>query len=126
MALYRYACNECGKTYIGEPRPGMMCNCHPPHIMIGTPYVARAAPLSQALLQSLRIQQATELRGELCARWGIDNYSHSTHGSNFAGSQTVVQLINNIVEKLDGATRARVRLRVIADYQYDIDTKSMT
>ena len=94
--------------------------------MIGTPYVARAAPLSEELLQPLRIQQANERRGELCARWRISNFSHNTHGANFAGSQTLVQLINNIVEKLDGATRERVRQQVIDEYQYDIDKKAMT
>lgn len=94
--------------------------------MIGTLYVARTAPLSAELLESKRIQDANELRAELCTRWGIANFSHGTHGANFSAPQTVVQLINNIVERLEGATRERVKQAVIRDYQYDIDTKSMT
>lgn len=105
----------------------MTCNCPPPrNVMIGTPYVAPAVPLSDALLESKSIQDATALRSELCERWAITNFSHKTHGSNFSSPQTVVQLIHNIVEKLEGPTRARVRLRVIDDYQYDIDKRSMT
>lgn len=104
----------------------MMCNCRPPRVMIGTPYVARTAPLSAELLESKRIQDANELRAELCRRWGITNFSHATHGSNFSAPQTVVQLINNIVERLDGATRERVKQLVIREYRYDIDTQSMT
>jgi len=126
MATYRYHCSECGKTYIGEPNPGLKCNCNPAKTMIGSPYIAPPAPLSPQLLVQLKIEDANALRAKLCKDWDIKNFSHKTHGSNFSGSQTVVQLINNIVEKLDGQTREDVKAHVIQDYQYDIDTKSMT
>jgi hypothetical protein len=94
--------------------------------MIGAPYVAPAVPLSQALLTSLNIQAATLRRAQLCQQWGIDNKSHKPHGSNFSGSQTLVQLINNIVEPLVGAQRERVSGLIITEFGYDIDTQQMT
>jgi hypothetical protein len=123
---YRYSCLMCGKTYIGPPQPGMMCNCQPPKPMIGTPYVAPIAPLSAELQVSLSIKEATPRRAQLCQQWGIDNKSHKPHGSNFSGSQTLVQLINNIVEPLVGAERERVRALIITEFSYDIVTQQMT
>ncbi len=116
----------CGKTYIGPPQPGMMCNCHPPKQMIGTPYVAPMAPLSQELQTSLNIQAATTRRAQLCQQWGIDNKSHKPHGSNFSGSQTLAQLIGDIVEALVGPQRERVKALIIEEFSYDIDTMQMT
>lgn len=126
MPQYRYSCNECGKTYIGPAQPGMTCNCTPARILIGTPYAPAAPPLSDDLLVQLNIQNATQRRADLCRRWGIENKSHKTHGANFSAPQSLVQLINNIVEPLQGADRERVRQLVITDYQYDIDTRMMT
>lgn len=85
-----------------------------------------APPLSQELQVQLNIQNATDKRAELCQLWGIDNKSHKTHGANFSAPQSLVQLINNIVEPLQGADRERVRQLCITKYQYDIDTRLMT
>ena len=104
----------------------MMCNCHPPKPMIGALVATPVVPLSQELLVSLNIKEATVRRGQLCQQWGIDNKSHRPHGSNFSGSQTLVQLINNIVEPLVGAQRERVSALIIAEFGYDIDTQQMT
>ena len=123
---YRYFCSECGKTYIGVQQPGMQCNCTPPKTLIGAIYVIPPAPISDELMEQLRIQQANERRAELCEAWGITNFSHQTHGSNFSAPQTLLQLINNIVAKLQGATRARVKDLIIQQYQFDIDTQKMT
>ena len=117
-AMPRYSCNQCGKSYMGPAVRGMMCNCSPPRPMA-------ISPLSTELQEHLRIQEATQRRSELCRAWGIDNLSHGSHGSNFSGTQSLVQLINDIVNPLVGANRARVRLLVIAQYQYDIDTRQM-
>jgi hypothetical protein len=126
MADYRYHCSNCGKTYIGPASPGMMCTCAPPKQMIGSPYVTQAAPLSPELLAVLNIDAATKRRTELCAAWGVKNKSHSSHGSNFSGNQTLAQLINNIVEPVQGsAERGRVKALIIEQFQYDIDTQQM-
>jgi hypothetical protein len=125
MALYKYFCNQCGKTYIGEPNPGMVCNCTPPRLMIGAPYVLTPEPLSAELLTQLNIQAATTRRGELCGAWSINNHSHKSHRGNFSAPQTLVQLINNIVTPLIGAERERVSILVIRDFGYDIDTQRM-
>lgn len=121
---YRYFCGECGKTYVGPQLPGKMtCNCTPPRQISGTLIVT---PLSDALLAVLSISEATDLRRELCSRWGIANKSHNTHGSNFSGNQTVVQLIHNIIAPVQGDLWDRVRAHVINDYSYDINTQQMT
>ncbi len=126
MSDYRYSCSDCGKTYIGPPKSGMFCNCAPPKVMIGTPYIPKVAPISDELKEQLKIQDATEKRAELCQLWGIDNKSHKTHGSNFSAPQSLMQLINNIVDPVQGADRERVRQLVIKKYSYDIDTQMMT
>jgi hypothetical protein len=121
---WRYACNECGKTYIGEKLPGSMtCLCSPPRSISGQKIIT---PLSAELLTSLSIHQATVLRGQLCADWGIENKSHATHGSNFAGNQTVVQLIHNILTPVTGAARDHARQRIRVTYGYDPDAREMT
>ncbi len=104
----------------------MFCNCAPPKVMIGTPYIPKVAPISDELKEQLKIQDATEKRAELCQLWGIDNKSHKTHGSNFSAPQSLMQLINNIVDPVQGADRERVRQLVIKKYSYDIDTQMMT
>ena len=104
----------------------MTCNCDPPRVLIGTPYQPVMVPLSAQLQTPLNITQATERRELLCSRWGIINKSHKQHGSNFSGSQTLAQLINNIVEPLQqGTERERVRGLVLRDFDYDIDTRMM-
>jgi hypothetical protein len=108
------------------PQSGMTCNCKPPKVMIGTPYIPKVAPISDELQKQLKIQSATEKRAELCKAWGIDNKSHKQHGSNFSAPQSLVQLINNIVEPLQGADRERVRRLVVTQYSYDIDSAMMT
>jgi hypothetical protein len=94
--------------------------------MIGAPYVPPPVPISTELQTQMRIQVAATRRAELCRDWGIVSHSHSAHGSNFSAPQSLVQLINNIVEPLVGAERQRVRDLVIRDFQYDIDTQTMT
>jgi len=98
----------------------------PAKLMIGAPYVPPVIPLSRELLEQLNIQNATDRRGRLCQEWGIVSHSHRTHGSNFSAPQTLVQLINNIVEPLQGAERQRVRDLVITQFSCDIDTQTMT
>ena len=122
--LYRYFCDVCGKTYVGTPLPGKMtCNCSPARQITGTMVVT---PLSDALLTVYSISNATALRGQLCANWGITNKSHATHGANFSGNQTLVQLISNIVGPVSSQDWERVRALVIRDYNYDISTQRMT
>ena len=124
---YRYHCQDCGKTYIGEPTPGMLCNCTPAKVMTGTPYVVQGPPLSDELQQLYSISQAATKRAELCNLWGIANKSHAQHGSNFSGNQTLAQLILNIVAPVQATQeRARVRQLVIQKYHYDIDSQRMT
>jgi hypothetical protein len=121
---YRYSCSECGATYIGEQVVGKTCGSG--HKMTGSPYVMKAAPLSDELKHSYSITEATKLRGELCSMWKIANKSHKAHGSNFSGNQTLEQLIQNIVEPVaEGAERERVKLLCIGKYQYDFDVRAM-
>jgi hypothetical protein len=114
------------KTYIGPPNPGIQCNCIPPKTMIGKLVATAVIPLSDDLQESLSIKVATERRAQLCQAWGIDNKSHKQHGSNFSSPQTLVNLINNIVEPVQGADRERVRGLIIEQFQYDINSKLMT
>jgi hypothetical protein len=117
---------DCGKTYIGPQAPGMTCNCMPPKLMIGTPVASVARPLSQELQQLYTIGNATQLRAQLCQRWGIVNKSHAQHGSNFSGNQTLAQLIQNIVSPIQAPVeRSRVKALIIREYGYDIDTQAM-
>jgi len=125
MTDYRYHCDECGKTYIGPPLGGMDCNCTPPKRLVGKPYVPTPVHYSAALTKSLDRQDADNLRDALCDRWLITNKSHKFHKGNMSGNQSVVSLINNICEKVIGDDRERVRLLVIRDYSYDIDTQLM-
>lgn len=123
---YRYQCLDCGKTYIGLPSPGMMCNCVPAKPMIGTQIKEQPKLLSADLQEVYDIGKATKKRGELCAAWGIANKSHKSHGSNFAGNQTLAQLIQNIVAPVTAVgERQRVRLLIIQQYGYDIDLQGM-
>lgn len=126
MPDYRYQCLDCGKTYMGPQLPGgMKCNCNPPKSIIGKIVAAPVIPLSSELTKELNIVQATELRNQLCVRYGITNKSHKTHGSNFSGNQKVVNLIHNIVDPVTGTLRNTVRTAIIRDYSYDIDTRQM-
>lgn len=93
--------------------------------MHGTAYAIQVPPLSKELQASLNIKESTELRGRLCKNWAIASHSHATHGSNFSGSQTLVNLIKNIVEPLKGGEYERVRLLVMRDYHYDITSQTM-
>jgi hypothetical protein len=121
---YRYYCDKCGKTYVGPMLSGKMeCNCQPPRQISGTELVT---PLSAELLQDLDITAANELRNRLCTAWGIKNKSHTTHGSNFSGNQTVIQLINNIIKPVEGDLWEKVRAHIIRDYSYDINSGKMT
>jgi len=121
---YRYYCDKCGTTYIGPMLPNKMeCNCKPPKQIAGTEIVT---PLSAALLQDLDITAANELRGRLCTAWDIKNKSHATHGSNFSSNQTVIQLINNIIQPVTGELWEKVRAHIIRDYNYDINSGKMT
>jgi hypothetical protein len=101
----------------------MSCNCSPPKEIAGTQIVT---PLSDALLAVLSSTEAAESRQTLCTRWDIKNKSHKTHGSNFSGSQTVVQLINDIITPVKGELWDLVRAHAINDYNYDINTQQMT
>ena len=123
MSSYRYSCNECGKTYLGAQLPGRMaCNCNPARMISGTRIVT---PLSADLLAQVNTSQAATLRSQYCTRWGIDNKSHASHGSNFSSSQTVVNLINDIVSPVSGTLRDSVRRAVMTDFGYDIDSREM-
>ena len=93
--------------------------------MLGTPYAIQVQPLSAELQKSLNIKEATDLRDRLCNLWGIVSHSHKTHGANFSGSQTLVNLIKNIVEPLKSHEHERVRLLVMREYHYDITTQMM-
>lgn len=128
MPDYRYSCasNSCGKVYIG-PRPSIvpMCCCATPKKMKGVPFTMPVSPLSEALTEQLSTDEAANLRGTLCKRWGITNKSHKSHGSNFSSNQTVANLINDIVAPVQGLLRAEVRQAVLEMYSYDIDTQMM-
>ena len=81
-----------------------------------------AFSLSSELTESLSSKEAAKLRAALCKKWGIENTSHKKHGSNFSGSQKLVDLIKDIVKPVTGKSeRSRVQKLVIEMYRYDID-----
>ncbi|SDO44702.1 hypothetical protein SAMN05216596_101403 [Pseudomonas congelans] len=123
MPHFRYHCDNCGKTYIGqELNTAMLCLCTPPRKIQGQ---LQQTPLSDALLEMLDIGSASKLRASLCQSWGIPNKSHATHGSNFSTNQRVVDLILDIVAPVTGGLRTTVRNLIISKYKYDIDSKEM-
>ncbi|MEY4767333.1 MAG: hypothetical protein RI907_4006 [Pseudomonadota bacterium] len=127
MATYRYHCSACFKTYIGEQLGGpMTCNCTPAKQIVGKYYADSEVPLSSALKEEVSCTEAATRRNALCLRWGIDNKSHKQHGANFSGTQSMVNLIHDIVSPVQGLLRTAVRQHIINDYGYDIDTRKMT
>ncbi|MCV4262544.1 hypothetical protein [Pseudomonas capsici] len=123
MANYRYHCSDCGKTYIGpELNSVMMCLCTPQKKMLGQ---RLQTPLSDELLQTISISEATQMRKTFCQRWNIPNKSHTTHGANFSKNQKLVDLIMDIVAPVTGTLRTSVRQLVISEFRYDIDSKEM-
>ncbi len=129
MPDYRYQCLDCGTTYIGPQLDGgMTCGCVPAKSIRGTFYgvgVTHVKPLSDELLESLSVSEAGKVRSALCLEWGIPNKSHAFHGSNFSSNQTLVNLINNIVEPVRGGLLITVRQKVRQKYGYDIETQMM-
>ena len=129
MPSYRYQCLDCAKTHIGaEIVSGMICNCSPPKRINGSKMrdvVLVREPLSDALLTEVSSSEAPDLRATLCLRWGINNKSHKSHGSNFSSSQTVVNLIHDITYPVQGGLINTVRAAIIDDYRYDYITGEM-
>ncbi len=129
MPSYRYQCLECGKTHIGvEIVSGMICNCHPPKRIKGMKMrevIIERKPLSDELLTEISAKEAPKLRDSLCRRWGINNKSHKSHGSNFSSNQTLVNLIEDITSPVQGGLIAVVRAAIIEDYGYDYITGEM-
>lgn len=123
MPTYRYHCSACFKTHIGSQLPGTMaCNCNPARQIVGQRVIV---PLSDALKAQVSPSQAATLRNTLCQRWGITNQSHGQHGANFSSNQTVANLINDIVNPVQGQLRSAVKTHVLNDYGYDIDAREM-
>ena len=134
---YRYHCDFCCYTYIG-PRlavdnPLRFCRCTPGSGGTARPleekeYIHSAPrpdpdpPLSRELREEYTVgKDADRVRARLAERWIIHDKTHSSHGSNFSGRQTLLQIIKNLVSTVQGETEIqRIREAVINDFGYDI------
>ncbi len=125
---YRYHCDTCGYTYIGPQLaagdPKRWCGACPRSApLVGTPYGSPLSeiPLSNSLRATYTIAEAEKIRAQLASKWHITDKGHKHHGSNFSGNQTLLQIIKNLTEKVEGkAEIERVRMCVMEDYDYDI------
>ncbi len=58
-------------------------------------------------------------RNEVASYLGITDKTHSAHGSNFPGTQTLRQIIENLYAKVSTTDAARVNALCIKHYRYD-------
>jgi hypothetical protein len=88
--------------------------------------VQLTTPTNTNLNQSWKADstQYADVRAEVRLYMGIRDTSHSAHGSNFSGTQTLRQIIDNLFEKVNGMSEiTRVSSNTVKYYRYNPVTK---